>query len=107
MKHTPGPWLQNGAAIYALQETGKYHKGEPILENRFYIFIQGPCSEEEKLANAKLIAAAPELLAACEWAVEQFKKLADDGKYPEHLLAQNGGSGYLPLVLAIKKATEI
>ena len=49
---------------------------------------------------------ADELLAACEWAKEQFKKLADEGRYPEFMLSQNGGEGVMPLVNAIKLATE-
>ncbi len=49
---------------------------------------------------------ADELLAACEWAKEQFKKLADEGRYPEFMLSQNGGEGVMPLVNAIKIAKE-
>lgn len=49
---------------------------------------------------------ADELLSACEWAKEQFKKLADEGRYPESMLSQNGGEGIMPLVNAIKLATE-
>lgn len=56
--------------------------------------------------NEKLIAAAPDLLAACQWALEQFKILADKGLYPEHLLQENGGEGMMPLVKAINKATK-
>jgi hypothetical protein len=49
---------------------------------------------------------ADELLSACEWAKEQFKKLADEGRYPEFMLSQNGGEGIMPIVNAIKLATE-
>lgn len=47
-----------------------------------------------------------DLLSACIWAAEQFKILADAGRYPEHLLAQNGGNGIMPLISAINKAKE-
>jgi hypothetical protein len=49
---------------------------------------------------------ADELLAACKWAKEQFLKLADQGKYPEFMLQQNGGNGVMPLSNAINKALE-
>lgn len=49
---------------------------------------------------------AEELLGACQWALEQFKRLADQGNYPEFLLQENGGDGLLPLVKAIKAATN-
>ena len=56
--------------------------------------------------DSKLAAAAPELLRACIWALEQFKKLSDEGKYPEFMLEQNGGEGVMPLVRAINNATK-
>lgn len=62
--------------------------------------------KKESEANARLIAAAPKLLEACKWAVEQFKKLADQGKYPDFMMADNGGNGIMPLVEAIKQAEE-
>lgn len=49
---------------------------------------------------------ADELLSACEWAKAQFKRLADDGNYPEFMLSQNGGQGVMPIVNAIKIASE-
>jgi len=60
---------------------------------------------DEDEANARLIAAAPELLNACLWAKEQFKILSDKGLYPEHLLQENGGNGFTILTNAIQKAT--
>jgi len=51
-------------------------------------------------------AVADELLLACEWAVIQFKRLADDGKYPEFMFQQNGGVGIMPLVEAINLAKK-
>ena len=63
-------------------------------------------SEKEKDANAKLIAAAPELLEACQWALMQFEILNDKGLYPTHLLSVNGGDGLMTIIKAINKATK-
>ena len=56
--------------------------------------------------NAKLIAAAPELLEACQWALKQFEILNDKGLYPTHLLYVNGGDGLMTIIKAINKATK-
>lgn len=45
-----------------------------------------------------------DLAEACNWALEQFKRLADEGRYPEFMLSNNGGEGVMPLVNALKKA---
>jgi hypothetical protein len=64
-KHTPGPWLiagEDATFVYAL--------GPVLKSNIFWAHVQaaGPerASREECKANARLIAAAPELLAALE-----------------------------------------
>jgi len=64
-KHTPGPWTAHGCTLYAgpnrvAQTWDVEHDGLPT---------------SEMVANAKLIAAAPELLDALKWALEQ---IADD-----------------------------
>lgn len=46
------------------------------------------------------------LAEACQWAITQFKKLADEGKYPEFMLSQNGGSGITPIVESLSKYKE-
>ena len=65
VKHTPGPWIigNSGTSVYALGDEGS---------NRFYLHIdtwvdrkhQSEKSVAEAEANAHLIAAAPDLLAA-------------------------------------------
>ena len=68
-KHTPGPWMIEtytnftGWAVYA-------SGGRGCIAERWYKHDQDSPYREELLANARLIAAAPDLLAACEKFVE-------------------------------------
>ncbi len=68
-KHTPGEWLLVDHTVYALNDQG---------ENRFTALVQGGwvhrgsfsserTSEDEKSANARLIASAPDLLEALKY----------------------------------------
>ena len=74
-KHTPGPWVlgrQNkhaaAANIYACEPT--------ILKNLIATVWRGPDeSSAKKEDNARLIAAAPDMLAALEEAVETIRAL--------------------------------
>ena len=64
--HTPGPWLKEGHTVYALTENAR---GQAC--NRFSLFVQSARQEHEAQgseldANARLAAAAPELLEAVE-----------------------------------------
>jgi len=75
-QHTPAPWLITGedkSFVYALG---------PKNTNRFWVNVQaaGPeaIGQEEKEANARLIAAAPDLLAALK-AVVEFYSYAELG----------------------------
>ena len=54
IKHTPGEWEQSGCSVYS-KGTAK-----PIC------LMSGPAEQEEREANARLIAAAPDLLEACK-----------------------------------------
>ena len=55
-KHTPGPWHRIDRTVYALND-------QQI--NRFWAVVQDAHTpDDELLANARLIAAAPDLLAA-------------------------------------------
>lgn len=74
-KHTPGPWLLQDRTVYALND-------ERIPVNRFtasvdsgWLHDKARVSREEVDANARLIAAAPELLEALESMLEIY----DDG----------------------------
>lgn len=56
-KHTPGPW----------RRTALYDVEAPVGDNGFYrIVATTGSSVAERLANARLIVAAPDLLAALE-----------------------------------------
>jgi len=69
MEHTKGPWRQTTSTVYDQIETAD---GELIC------FLG---MKENSKANARLIAAAPDLLAACELAAKYVSKMvADDVK---------------------------
>lgn len=59
-QHTPGPWMI-GPAV----DSRKVFQGDTVIAEAWPITI----NMAEAHANARLIAAAPELLAACEMAL--------------------------------------
>ena len=61
-KHTPGPWLVNA---YGANKAGPDGGFSPIGHDCDWYEIRGN-SEQERNANANLIAAAPDLLDACK-----------------------------------------
>lgn len=69
MKHTPGPWNLSGRTVYTL------HRLAHMETNRWSAQVQGyvDCPAEEADANARLIAAAPELLEALCDAREELR----------------------------------
>lgn len=94
-KHTPAPWTVNPKA-----KTNIRH-GNLTIAN---------CSSthdgsraEEEIANAKLIAAAPELLEACISMEKNYREMAY-AIGEEGLLTED--TSYQLIVIAIKKATE-
>ena len=63
MKQIPKPWLRDGNTVYALMDV--IFAGKPAQENIFYCSVQGAhLQDDEKKNIAKLIAAAPRMLAA-------------------------------------------
>lgn len=70
-KHTPGPWVMDGP-IFCGNGTSADIEGYSVArimqKNRFSSCI--PDSQME--ANARLIAAAPELLGACKTTLNHF-----------------------------------
>ena len=69
-KHTPGTWLVDDLTVYVLNNTGT---------DRFSAWVQrgwlndeeGRTPKAELEANARLIAAAPDLLAACQQIMQE------------------------------------
>jgi hypothetical protein len=81
--HTAGPWIRSGCTIYAGDVTiaGSYCEGNRNLHACIYASDTVPDTPgshdsgwSEAWANARLMAAAPELLNACKSALAVFKK---------------------------------
>ena len=75
MPHTPGPWMQHGSTIYSPDN------GNVCVVTEIHTGIIGAppigiTSEDwkEAMANARLIAAAPELLEACKHVMGNLTK---------------------------------
>lgn len=69
-KHTRGPWYRSGKTVYALNEQGF---------NRFSALVQDARTGDEELeANARLIAAAPELLEALIMCCQSMSSVLPD-----------------------------
>ncbi|MDO9345069.1 MAG: hypothetical protein Q7T99_16450 [Pseudomonas sp.] len=105
-KHTPGPWLIQDSTVYALNE-----RRPPV--NRFHASVDSGydncdkrISREEVNANAKLIAAAPDLLEALEaferikdiWLPAEAEEQHAEEMYVLHMARNN-------MLAAIAKAT--
>jgi len=94
-RHTPGPWhlirsgMRDNSAVATLEP-----KPETMEVPNYWLVAQANTLRDEWAANARLIAAAPELLAALERIV----------KNPE---AQIGGHIRAEAVAAIRKATGV
>lgn len=71
MKHTPGPWRIGTAPPNGEQTIGTI-RGMMVA-----VATTGVGMEEETLANARLIAAAPELLEALKLAANALDKMGD------------------------------
>jgi hypothetical protein len=70
-EHTPGPWrvaFGNRLEIHGPKDEIGWPKS--------IVYNAGLCTDEEAQANARLIAAAPELLAACIDALEVEEQMA-------------------------------
>lgn len=66
--HTPGPWRHDIACIWGDDDASR--DGYPIA--RVASFRDSSRSQLADLANADLMASAPELLAFSKWSVDQF-----------------------------------
>lgn len=99
-KGTPGPWHPIDYAGHINIQTAPFYGELDLLD-------ADNVGHEIMTANGHLACAAPELLEACIKSLEVFKQLADAGRYPEPLLAVNGGEGLKYLVTAIHKALNL
>lgn len=97
-KHTPGPWelttipfeLRNTDSAAAIYGPYTLNQGACLISD-----ISRSPGDEQATANAKLIAAAPELLEALNLVFEHAKLIINDN-HPD----------YKKTIAAIKKATE-
>lgn len=88
-KHTPGPWQYDG--MWSLIMAGKYEIAA-IHAARFAEETSRRKRLDEVQANARLIAAAPELLEACKRALSAIEalppRLNEDRYEPMMLLSR-------------------
>jgi hypothetical protein len=66
--HTPGPWIASEAGPDSLAEIRSASSTTPVVN--WQGFDDCFREDDEHNANARLIAAAPDLLAACKVALE-------------------------------------
>lgn len=78
-KHTPGPWEAKCGYVYttATIDHKRIHDNSWSYNDKFICDLDDGeyheyCNEEEQMANARLIAAAPDMLAAMEEADTAF-----------------------------------
>lgn len=109
-KHTPGPWGNIGKQdVYTFNIYADTSKGRILVAETFPNWshenkVASNKRIEEAESNAKLIAAAPELLEALK-SLYEFAELYGVGSYPK--ASHEDWSGYLESAQnAIKKATE-
>jgi hypothetical protein len=79
-RHTPGPWEWRGKSdtLHTLHNKGKYQYGKAVLSPT-YEYDSGT-SVEVSDHDANLIAASPDLYAACEWLVNLYHGVGKDGE---------------------------
>ena len=88
MKHTQGPWK---AAIEFGIDTSNNKCKVFAAKDSFFVIIDGTKSNEESVANARLIAAAPDLLRELTEILELFetKNLKSESKSLDSIITQN------------------
>ena len=99
-QHTPGPWTAEHGQIYA-DEFIQLEGGAGYPRHTNVATANDMWTDKTtRHANARLIAAAPELLAALQWAIEQLPR-------PVARTNHNGQyvDGYEAARAAIAKAT--
>lgn len=98
MKHTPGPWGE------VSDEFGNCQRGIEYPERRDHFLAVVQCGDPDELdANARLIAAAPDLLAALD---ELLRVTVDDMLADGYELNDAQFAARSKALAAIAKATE-
>lgn len=77
-KHTPGPWIINPRAVTSVQDANE--RGIAACGGFFSSLPDRAMGDCEQEANARLIAAAPQLLEALMMALDDSEVMAPDGK---------------------------
>lgn len=87
-KHTPGPWKYDG--MWSLVMAGKYEIAA-IHAARFAEDTKKRKRLDESQANARLIAAAPDLLEACKQSERLITQIATVANNPDTFKYWPGG----------------
>jgi hypothetical protein len=72
MNHTPGPWTSRPAHSFS------YYIDAPSKRELYFLGASTALPSAEHKANAMLISAAPDLLAACEHVISNYGHNAQD-----------------------------
>ena len=79
-KHTPGPWLTDRRNAHTGQIATIHHcLNNDWVEIWTDKWAETGLGEGEQEANARLIAAAPDMLAAIEWSIACLESSSDGG----------------------------
>lgn len=71
-QHTPGPWIAENQTVYGLDERGEVNRFSALSQGGYRIhssFQKVRTDEDELRANARLMAAAPDLLEPAQDAI--------------------------------------
>lgn len=79
MEHTEGDWESTEVALQDVKDAVFYHT-DVICNDTTRVAKSSGVGKEQALANARLIAAAPDLLAACELTCKECQ--VDSGPAP-------------------------
>ena len=74
MRHTPGPWV-----CFYKHKYDEWHVSVPILHSatKWALFDDGVCSDNPE-ADARIISAAPDMLAALEGVLRVADRTTDE-----------------------------
>lgn len=107
MKHTPGPW-----AVGVYESTDAFrsiaqHACVCDPETLALIAVTGRADDRQSQVDADLIAAAPELLAACKSALTAMRQMRDGQPAAwAEMVTPEVATAWDSLKAAIAKATE-